>query len=153
MSPINSRKATWLGFDAYDVEDHDYKTACWIYHKKPARRGYRQMWMEDGRQIPAHRAFYEHHVGLIPDGLQIDHLCGITSCVNPTHLEPVTARENNRRSRSPSALNALKTHCKRGHPFDEANTYRASNGQRVCRKCMAAHQRAYQVRKRERNAA
>ncbi len=41
---------------------------------------------------------YERHVGPIPDGLDIDHLCLNTVCCNPTHLEPVTRDENSRRA-------------------------------------------------------
>jgi WhiB family redox-sensing transcriptional regulator len=33
-------------------------------------------------------------------------------------------------------LNASKTHCKRGHPFDLANTYYAPSGERRCRACL-----------------
>jgi hypothetical protein len=36
--------------------------------------------------------------GPIPDGLQLDHLCRVRCCVNPNHLEPVTAKENTLRS-------------------------------------------------------
>jgi Transcription factor WhiB len=32
--------------------------------------------------------------------------------------------------------NALKTHCKHGHPFDAANTYYTPRGDRRCRTCM-----------------
>lgn len=51
----------------------------------------------------AHRAVYELIVGPIPDGLQIDHLCGIRSCCNPLHLEPVTQSENMRRAHARKA--------------------------------------------------
>jgi hypothetical protein len=47
----------------------------------------------------AHRAYYETHVGPIPQGLQIDHKCGNKLCVNPHHLEPVTGAENVRRGK------------------------------------------------------
>ncbi len=65
-----------------------------------------------GRQTGAHRWAYEHWVGPIPDGLQIDHLCRNRCCVNPAHLEPVTAQENTRRA---LAFRVPPTHCKWGH--------------------------------------
>lgn len=34
-----------------------------------------------------------------------------------------------------------RTHCRRGHPYDEANTYLTPKGARRCRKCNAAAQR------------
>jgi HNH endonuclease len=45
----------------------------------------------------AHRAYYQERHGPIPDGYQLDHLCRVRACVNPDHLEVVTARENIRR--------------------------------------------------------
>jgi hypothetical protein len=55
--------------------------------------------MADGKggARSAHRFYYEQHVGPIPEGLQLDHLCRNTRCVNPAHLEPVTGAENMRR--------------------------------------------------------
>jgi len=34
------------------------------------------------------------------------------------------------------ARESRQTHCKRGHPFDEENTYR-NKGKRYCRACLA----------------
>lgn len=42
----------------------------------------------------AHRVAYEFYVGKVPAGLELDHLCRNTLCINPKHLEPVTHREN-----------------------------------------------------------
>lgn len=82
-------------------------------------------------KIAAHRWSYEYHVGPIPNGLEIDHLCRNRLCVNPEHLEPVTSQENISRSHG----NGSKTHCPQGHAYDDANTYVSPAGTRFCRKC------------------
>lgn len=84
----------------------------------------------------AHRVAYELLVGLIPDGLELDHLCRNPACVNPAHLEPVTHAENMRRGER-----AMKTHCPQGHAYDEANTYRIRSGGRQCRTCVRLRRR------------
>jgi len=50
-----------------------------------------------GKTVRAHRFYYERINGPIPDGLELDHLCRVHSCVNPDHLEPVTHTVNMRR--------------------------------------------------------
>ncbi|MEJ7786912.1 MAG: HNH endonuclease signature motif containing protein [Solirubrobacteraceae bacterium] len=45
----------------------------------------------------AHRVYWERENGEVPEGLDLDHLCKQTDCVNPEHLEPVTHQENMRR--------------------------------------------------------
>lgn len=106
----------------------------WIGHVE--RHGYARIWV-DRCNVSAHRWSYEYFVGPIPDGLQIDHLCRNRACVNPEHLEPVTAAENVRRSTiaEAAALRASRiTHCPEGHPYSDENTYR-SGGSRVCLAC------------------
>jgi hypothetical protein len=63
------------------------------------------------RTISAHRASYILLRGDVPDGLELDHLCRNTICVNPDHLEAVTHQVNNARSNSATARNLPKTHC------------------------------------------
>ena len=46
----------------------------------------------------AHRVTYEHFVGPIPDGMEIDHTCLNKRCCRPDPLEPVTHQENMRRA-------------------------------------------------------
>jgi hypothetical protein len=80
----------------YLIEDRGYKTPCWIWQLGLSEDGYGEL-TEGGINKAAHRAYYERHIGPIPDGLILDHLCRVRCCVNPDHLEPVTSRENTRR--------------------------------------------------------
>lgn len=105
----------------------------------------------DGERIrQAHRFAYTGAHGEVPYGLHLDHLCRNRGCVNPAHLEAVTPRENVLRGRSLAAQNAKKTHCPKGHPFDErsAKTFRSQRFQRRCLPCLAAKARARRASRR-----
>ncbi|MFF5703430.1 HNH endonuclease signature motif containing protein [Streptomyces sp. NPDC012794] len=111
--------------------------SCWIWCGQRTRDGY-------GRYSGsgAHRVIYEALVGPIPEGLEIDHLCRVVSCVNPEHLEPVDRLENMRRRYE------IYTHCKTGHEFTPENTYVMPNGRRSCRTCRNAASLRYRARRR-----
>jgi len=122
---------------------------CWFWMGTKAG-GYGRFYNPAQRRVvPAHRFAYENRIGPIPEGLTLDHLCRNRSCVNPKHLEPVTNKENVLRGEGPTAKNKRKTHCTRGHAYDEENTYIRPNGRRRCRACdreilaAAAHARGY----------
>lgn len=86
--------------ERYQIQDRGHLTPCWIWQGKPdGANGYGRVRVGNGRRTPAHRFFYEHHRGAIPEGLQPDHLCCVSLCVNPDHMELVTGTENNRRRR------------------------------------------------------
>lgn len=126
---------------------------CWRWTRPLRSNGYADFFYE-GKSRRAHRVAYEHFSGPIPDGLEPDHLCHTNdlscaggwdcphrACVNPEHLELVTRRVNALRGRSAAAANSAKETCKRGHPFDDANTYYPSTGGRQCKACRAERSR------------
>lgn len=112
---------------------HDSQDECWPWTGAMQGQGYGQY----GKPMRlAHRISYEFFVGPIPEGLTLDHLCRNRQCVNPSHLEPVTRGENVLRGESLPARNARKTHCPKGHPYDDINTYVSPNtGWRQCKAC------------------
>lgn len=121
---------------------------CWVWTGALGDDGYGRFG-DQSRTRMAHRWAYEHCVGPIPAGLQLDHLCHTRDiaacvasgsclhrrCVNPDHLEPVTRLENVRRGANATLLN---THCGFGHEFTPENTYRSKRGSRECRACSLA---------------
>lgn len=111
---------------------------CWIWNGFLDKKGYGYFKIKlgiPGLQIMAHRASYLLFIGDLIKGLEIDHLCRNRACVNPEHLEQISHKENNRRSESPTAINARKTHCKNGHELIGNNLRIRKNGQRLCRPC------------------
>jgi len=124
---------------------------CWMWTTTLNTSGYGQFFL-NGRTRAAHRVAYEWTGKAIPDGYDLDHLCRVRRCVNPAHLEPITEAENARRANAVAGRiyrngNTGKTHCKRGHAFDETNTYRMRDGGRRCRACTLDARRARTARR------
>ena len=146
------RKSSDLGYPMSPANVKiDPDTGCWNWQGRMQPTGYGRF----GRPF-AHRYYYELLVGPIPEGLQIDHLCRNRGCVNPAHLEPVTARVNTLRSNNRAARNSRKTECNQGHALTEDNTVRrVTDGRewRECRECKRAWAATTAARKRAREAA
>jgi hypothetical protein len=110
---------------------------CWIWTGGTSR-GYGHFW--NGRKIiKAHRWAYEYFCVQLPAGLELDHLCRVTLCVNPWHLDPVTPKVNILRSNSPSAMSARRDVCIYGHPLESTPL------QRICRICRREASRRYKA--------
>lgn len=80
----------------------DNGTGCWNWQGNKNENGYGFVFVYLGHRnyatVIAHRVSYRVFVGEILPGMHIDHLCFNPSCVNPVHLEQVTAKENSRRA-------------------------------------------------------
>lgn len=101
-----------------------------------------------------HRVSYRLVKGPIAKGLTIDHLCRVTACVNPDHLEAVTHKENVRRGKNGvlrhlHAPRPYKPFCVRGHERTPDSIYPSG----ACRACGRVRSAAYDARKRARRAA
>jgi hypothetical protein len=121
----------------------DRTDGCWLWTAGRDGPGYGQLKVDE-QTVKAHRFSYELHVGPIPDGLELDHLCRVRHCVNPAHLEPVTHAENCRRGTVGQNM-ATKTHCPQGHPYEGDNLAIDRNGSRRCRACARDRTRAYRA--------
>ncbi len=113
---------------------------CWIWLGGKDKDGYGVICF-DRKKRRVHRVMHIFLNGDIPTGMEPDHLCKVTACCNPSHMEIVTQRENVLRSNGPAARNARKTRCKNGHPLVEGNLT-ASNLSRGRRRCLT-RTRAY----------
>lgn len=145
MTGLTTQERFWAKVNK-DVAD-----GCWLWTGARVRSGYGSFGSKS-EPLPSslpHRIAYTWLVGPIPEGMTLDHLCRARLCVNPSHLEPVTQRVNTQRSTSASAVNAAKTHCPAGHPYDDENTYRYPNGRRQCRECTNERSREWRSRHRD----
>lgn len=131
---------------ATEVQPMGFTSACWV-HSKPASHGY-AMIRSRGRRWRLHVLAFVTYRGQIPEGHEVDHLCRVTRCWRPDHLEAVTHQENARRSAGPAGR-WRNTHCVHGHKFTPENTYVSPNGTRHCKRCGCDRAREYYRRRKE----
>lgn len=119
---------------------------CWRYQGHRHPKGY-GMCVYRGKGMNAHRAMWlaTHKTPLTTEQYVL-HKCDVRDCINPQHLWIGSAKDNNVDcARKGRHCNGVKTHCKRGHPYDEENTeYRKlGNGSiaRSCKACQFIHSR------------
>lgn len=122
----------------------DPETGCWLW-RGVTGGGYGNFFFEK-KHRRAHRFSYQAFYGQISKGLDLDHVCRVRRCVNPTHLRMVTERENVLIGNTIVAANLMKTHCCRGHKLSGSNLIRVPTG-RACRECSRMHGRNFKRRK------
>jgi hypothetical protein len=136
----------------------DLSSPCWPWPGYVPSDHYPHV-MIDGQRKYVHRVSYQLHVGPVPRGWEIDHVCHTAAvsaglcagpecahraCWNPAHLEAVTSRENSLRGNHPLFAVARRKVCKRGHDLtDDRNVWVRPDGRRRCRVCKNATHREW----------
>lgn len=129
-------------------------SGCWLWLGQCDRKGYGRIGLggRHGGNTGAHRLSLKIAGVNVPDDLFVCHRCDVPCCVNPDHLFVGTQHDNlvdmvrkgrhvnnsehtRGRPRPGIIFNAIKTHCKHGHPFSGDNLSIAPNGERRCRAC------------------
>ena len=136
MTRPSLKERFWQGVDRRGLDE------CWVWQRSTNPQGYGLIRVGERKKVGVHRLSYEIHVGPIPEGMVVDHLCRNRACVNPYHLEVVTNRVNVLRGLGASAQHARKTQCPQGHEYDATN----SVGARICRQCKKEQHRAWHQR-------
>jgi len=135
--------------ERFDAKWKLTENGCWEWQGAASAKGYGRISV-NAYPVPAYRVAYELYAGPIPKGLHIDHLCRNPRCVNPKHLEPVTAGENSRRGWAANdrrdRIIAKKT-CRRGHLL-EGDNLRVTPKQRQCRTCWTMARKGWRADRR-----
>ena len=113
---------------------------CWVWTgKRKSRNGYGRIRI-NGHEIVVHRLLYQVFVASVSVRTVLDHKCRNRACCNPGHLEPMCGKRNTLIGVGPTAVNAGKIVCLRGHPLKGRNVYKY-NGKRECRTCKAVRRK------------
>lgn len=119
------------------IQQHSIATLskpCLIFPFSLNNGGYGQIRV-NGKTCMAHIVAFEALVGPVPAGRELDHLCRIRPCIEVTHLEPVTHRENDLRGASPAIRRHLTGVCVRGHSLAIHGRAKSTGGQQ-CSECL-----------------
>jgi HNH endonuclease len=154
---VSSRKGrSFRGPYAYKLTDDDYlarlyakcvitEEGCIRWQGWKNYKGYGEMTYRN-KCVFVHRLVYTLKIGPIPPGMFVCHTCDVRDCVNHEHLWLGTTTDNMRDKFAKGRdFHSNQTHCKRGHPFDEVNTYikktKTRQGwARMCKTCQRLRQ-------------
>lgn len=94
--PSRRFSSAWERYWPNVNQNTDETSDCWIWIGPHTPKGYGRFHSPAGSTAHRYAWFIEN--GPIPEGLELDHLCGVRCCVRPDHLEAVTHAENVRRA-------------------------------------------------------
>jgi hypothetical protein len=129
----------------------DPKSGCWLWQHW-CQKGYGVVEIR-GKRSRAHRFLWELYNGPVPSGFELHHRCQSKSCCNPAYLILISKTEHRKLHGShPNNITTRyrnKTHCDRGHPFDDLNIIKRKDGKaRTCRVCNIERVKAYRARQK-----
>jgi hypothetical protein len=104
------RGRCWTALEIFENTEPCPTTGCWIWRMGVGGNGYGYAYT-NGKMVLAHRLSFLLHKGEIPDGLVIDHICGLPCCVNPDHLRAVTQRVNSISGNAPNMVTYRMGRC------------------------------------------
>jgi NUMOD4 motif/HNH endonuclease len=161
-----------VGYEGlYEVSDHGQvrrvaparaATVGYILKPNTDHNGYPRVRLAPApgqhRLIRVHRLVALAFIGPPPQAHLVNHKDGNKANNHVSNLEWTTYSGNARHALALGLTNPVKgerhgqrakTHCPRGHAYDEANTYRDAKQYRRCRACHRAAQRARYAAARE----
>ena len=123
-------------------------SGCWLWTASVGSHGYGQMWDPSSPTNPvlAHCVSYRLYKGQIPEGLELDHKCRVSICVNPDHLRPVSHEVNVRNGIAGEVARRMqlgKRYCRLGHERVLENLSVARDGKRSCLECKRRRNREF----------
>ena len=121
-------------------EKVDTSGECWEWTASTSHGGYGRINLPGSpkRSMGAHRYSFLLHYGPFDQRLFVCHHCDNPGCVRPNHLFLGDAIDNavdmslKRRGKGQD-----RTHCPKGHPYDDENTYYPPSrpNSRACKEC------------------
>ena len=130
-------------FRQFERHTRRLTNGCWEWTGRVTTQGYGHVFVKE-RAYPVHRVAYQVLVGPINLKHHVHHRCRNKACWNPDHLQAVSPSLHQELDQCVGARNRYATHCKHGHEFNEANTYRyiyKGKPHRACKTCKAARKR------------
>jgi hypothetical protein len=111
--------------------------SCWRWRGGGTRRGVGHIAVQ-GKRREVPRVAYEAFIGDVPIDKQLARRETCPPwCCSPWHRTPITRLEMALRPGRLGAVNAAKSACPLGHPYNDANVMFCRSGSAIVRRCKA----------------